>query len=154
MIESYIIWGNECNKGRMQFANDVKDIAYLVKNKWKKTEKKKKIKTILTVLGIIVFATLLFIIGIAMVRVLEELIPFVIRGLKEWYGGLGKGIQNIIGQIFFTIVFGGMMIYEIINIPSFYKTKANWGEKIKCILGVVIFEVVLGCMILAIWIVN
>lgn len=154
IIESFVKGRKDFNKGRIQFSNDVKDIAYILKTKWKKLEKKKKIKTIFVVFGGIVSIVFLLIIGNIIAKYLDNILSFVKIRVEEWYIDLDKGVHNIINKVFFSLTIVGSMIYAIVESLSLYKAKTTWSHKIKCILAVVILEVGLGGLTWMIWFTN
>ena len=77
---------------------------------------------------------------------LTILVDELIECVKVWYVNLNYGIQVIINKIFALLFLLGIMLWAIFMAPSKYATKGKRVEKIKYVVGLIIFEIMFGFM--------
>ena len=64
--------------------------------------------------------------------------------MKNWYANLESGVRGILDKILVLMFLLGVMIYILIKAPMVYKSKNTIKDKISCIVGVILVEVVFG----------
>ena len=133
----------ECKKFGIQFLDGLKEGIKLIIFKWKNGEKKRIIKFFLYVFVTVVIMFVMIWLGNNLTILVDELIECV----KVWYANLNYGIQEIINKIFILLFLIGIMLWVILMAPGNYATKGNKVEKIKYVVGLIIFEVMLGFMV-------
>jgi hypothetical protein len=132
----------ECKKFGIQFLDGLKEGIKLIIFKWKNGEKKRIIKFFLYVFVTVVIMLVMIWLGNNLTILMDELIECV----KVWYANLNYEIQEIINKIFILLFLIGIMLWAILMAPGNYATKGNKVEKIKYVVGLIIFEVMLGFM--------
>ena len=132
----------ECKKFGIQFLDGLKEGIKLIIFKWKNGEKKRIIKFFLYVFVTIVIMFVMIWLGNNLTILVDELIECV----KVWYVNLNYGIQVIINKIFALLFLLGIMLWAIFMAPSKYATKGKRVEKIKYVVGLIIFEIMFGFM--------
>lgn len=132
----------ECQKFGIQFLDGLKEGIKLIVFKWKNGEKKRIIKFFFYIFVTVVIMFLMIWLGNNLTILVDELIECV----KIWYANLNYGIQEIINKIFVLLFLIGIMLWAILMAPGNYATKGNKVEKIKYVVGLIIFEVMFGFM--------
>lgn len=64
--------------------------------------------------------------------------------IKNWYANLESGVRGILDKILVLMFLLSVMIYILIKAPMVYKSKNTIKDKISCIVGVILVEVVFG----------
>ena len=126
-----------------EFLDRLKVGIKLIIFKWKNGEKKRIIKFFLYVFVTVVIMFVMIWLGNNLTILVDELIECV----KVWYANLNYGIQEIINKIFILLFLIGIMLWVILMAPGNYAAKGNKVEKIKYVVGLIIFEVMLGFMV-------
>ena len=134
---------DECKKFGIQFLDVLKESKKLIIFKWKNGEKKRMIKIFFYIFVTVVIMFVMIWLGNNLAILVDELIECV----KVWYANLNYGMQEIINKIFILLFLIGIMLWVILMAPGNYATKGKQVEKIKYVIGLIIFEIMLGSMV-------
>ncbi len=132
----------ECKKLVIQFLDGLKEGIKLIIFKWKNGEKKRIITFFFYIFVAVVIMFVILWLGNNLTILADELIECV----KVWYVNLNYGIHEIINKIFIFLFLIGIMLWAIFMAPGNYSTRGNKIEKIKCVVELIIFEIMFGFM--------
>lgn len=140
ILKKYSSAKKECHNLVVQFLNDLKEGIRLIAFKWQNGEKKRIITFFVYVIVAIGMLFVVIWIGNNITILFDELVKCV----RMWYSNLNYGIREIIDKTLALLFIMGIMLWVIFMAPKNYASKVNIIEKIKYIVGLIIFELAFG----------
>lgn len=122
------------------FVENMRSAKNKLVHQWKKDKWRDRIIKVLYMLAII--AAMIFVYWAS--KKVPALLAVVESEIKNWYANLEAGVRGILDKILVLIFLFGVMIYFIIKAPKVYKSKNTIKDKVSCIVGVILVEVVFG----------